>query len=115
MTRISFSYRAFSPCGTKRLDKIKSTMLPQAKEGATMKITDIRAMRLTMPPRPPVPPGTRPSWWQTAEVANPMSRYPKVKAHRSLWRPNWEDVWCKVTLEDGSWGLGHTGYGRPVA
>ena len=44
-----------------------------------------------------------------------MSRYPKVKAHRSLWLPKWDEVWCKVTLENGTWGLGHTGYGRPVA
>jgi L-rhamnonate dehydratase len=44
-----------------------------------------------------------------------MSRYPEVKAHRSLWLPNWPDVWCKVTLEDGTWGLGQTSHGRAVA
>ncbi|MEO7913437.1 MAG: hypothetical protein ABIV47_27620, partial [Roseiflexaceae bacterium] len=80
-----------------------------------MKITDIRAVKLNRPARPPVSAGRRPSWWTIDEVANPMSRYPKVKAHRELWRPKWEDVWCQVTLEDGTWGLGHTSYGRPVA
>ncbi len=44
-----------------------------------------------------------------------MSRYPQVKAHRSLWLPKWENVWCKVTLEDGTWGIGQTGHDRAVA
>jgi L-rhamnonate dehydratase len=44
-----------------------------------------------------------------------MSRYPQVKAHRSLWLPKWEGVWCRVTAEDGTAGLGYTGHGRPVA
>ena len=48
-------------------------------------------------------------------MANPMSRYPRVKRRRDLWMPTWGDVWCKVTLEDGTWGLGSTAYGRPVA
>jgi L-rhamnonate dehydratase len=44
-----------------------------------------------------------------------MSRYPKLKSHRSLWLPKWEGVWCKVTVEDGTMGLGYTSHGRPVA
>ena len=82
-----------------------------------MKITEIQAMRLNMPPsQPPKSPARRPSWAEEAEVANPMSRFPKVKRHRILWLPNkWETVWCKVTLEDGTWGLGSTDHGRAVA
>jgi L-rhamnonate dehydratase len=80
-----------------------------------MKITAIEALRLTVPARPERTAPRRPSWAQEAEVANPMSRYPKVKRHRGLWLPHWEGVWCKVTAEDGTWGLGHTGNGRPVA
>ena len=57
----------------------------------------------------------RPSWSEEAEVANPMSRYPKVKQHRSQWLPGWSAVWCKVSLEDGTWGVGCTGHGRAVA
>lgn len=80
-----------------------------------MKITEVRAMRLSLPPSAkPVAP-RRPGWWQHAEVANPMSRYPQYKAHRNSWLPKWGDVWCKVTLEDGTWGLGHTGIGMPAA
>ena len=80
-----------------------------------MKITEIRAMRLSVPQRELKTAPRRQSWAADAEVANPMSRYPKVKAHRSLWLPKWEGVWCKVTAEDGTSGLGYTGHGRPVA
>ena len=45
-----------------------------------------------------------------------MSRFGHVKKHRSLWSdPGWGRVFCKVTLEDGTWGLGATSHGRPVA
>jgi len=50
-----------------------------------------------------------------AEVANPMSRFPEVKRHRSLWLPRWEGVWVKVTAEDGTYGLASCSFGRPVA
>jgi L-rhamnonate dehydratase len=80
-----------------------------------MKITEVRAMRLNMPPTERLTSPRKEGWWQTAEVANPMSRYPQYKRHRSLWLPKWGDVWCKVTLEDGTWGLGHTGIGTPAA
>jgi L-rhamnonate dehydratase len=87
-----------------------------------MKIAKIEAMRLAVPPEitrrfaeAARIKARRPGWAEEAEVANPMSRYPKVKRHRSLWTPRWEAVWCKVTAEDGTWGLGSTGHGRPVA
>lgn len=80
-----------------------------------MKIASVQSMRLSPPPRPLTTAPRRDSWWKRAEVANPMSRYPRVKAHRELWLPKWEQVWCKVTLEDGSWGLGQTSHGRAVA
>jgi len=80
-----------------------------------MKITEIRAMRLNTPAHEHQTQARRPSWWEEAEVANPMSRYPKVKTHRNLWLPQWEGVWCKVTAEDGTWGIGSTSHGRPVA
>jgi L-rhamnonate dehydratase len=80
-----------------------------------MKITEIRAMRLNLPPAEKPSTSRRAGWPQDAEVANPMSRYPKYKRHRSLWTPKWGDLWCKVTLEDGTWGLGHTGIGLAAA
>jgi L-rhamnonate dehydratase len=80
-----------------------------------MKIVSVQAMRLVRPPHQTTTPPRRDSWWKHAEVANPMSRYPRLKAHRDLWLPKWEQVWCKVTLEDGTWGLGQTSHGRAVA
>lgn len=80
-----------------------------------MKITEIQTMRLTVPPRPATTPARREGWAGDAEVANPMSRYPKVKRHRSLWSPRWENVWCKITAEDGTFGIGMTAHGRAVA
>ncbi|MCA9984125.1 MAG: hypothetical protein KDE59_07520 [Anaerolineales bacterium] len=80
-----------------------------------MKIVDIQAMRLRVPDRPVRTPPRRPSWWVHTEVANPMSWYPRYKPHRDLWLPKWESVWCKVTLEDGTWGVGQTSHGGPVA
>lgn len=56
----------------------------------------------------------RPAWTKDAEVANPMSRYPKYKALRSSWNGKMDSVGCLVTAEDGSWGFGTTGYGTPV-
>ena len=72
-------------------------------------------MKLIRPLRASAATARRESWAATAEVANPMSRYPAVKAHRSLWTPPWGDVWCLVTLEDGTQGLGQTSHGRAVA
>ena len=70
----------------------------------TMKIKEIRAMRLEIPHK--VEPKTKPrrqSWIVDAEVANPMSKYPRYKRHRRSWLPNWGAVWVKVTAEDGTW------------
>lgn len=80
-----------------------------------MKIKDVRAVRLTLPQPEMKTPPRRPGWAQEAEVANPMSRFPDLKRHRSLWLPKWEMVGCQVTAEDGTWGLGMTSHGRPVA
>lgn len=80
-----------------------------------MRIQSIRAVRVQGPPRSRATVPRRPSWVQEQEVANPMSRYPRYKRHRSLWLPSWEAVWCQVTAEDGTWGLGLTSHGRPVA
>lgn len=81
-----------------------------------MKIKEIQAVKLNMPSRvnKHTPP-RRPSWVESAEVANPMSKYPRFKRHRSRWMPKWGDVFVKVTVEDGTWGLGQTSFGNPVA
>lgn len=79
-----------------------------------MKIREIRAVKVNLPQPSPKTKARRASWWEHTEVANPMSRYPKYKPHRNLWRPPWERVGCLVTAEDGTWGLGMTSLSSPV-
>jgi L-rhamnonate dehydratase len=78
-----------------------------------MKIKEISVVRVNLPapPKQTTEP-RRPGWATEAEVANPMSRYPKVKRHRSLWLPRWGGAWVKVTAEDGTWGLGTLNFAR---
>ena len=53
--------------------------------------------------------GARRAPWQVgAEVANPMSRYPRYKALRDSWRGKFDQVGVLVTADDGSWGFGTT-------
>lgn len=81
-----------------------------------MKIKSIDVVKVKLPPRAYSVAPWRESWNETDEVANPMSWYSHVKRHRSLWTDTgWGTVWVKVTLEDGTWGLGSTMHGRPVA
>lgn len=78
-----------------------------------MKIKEISVVQIDFPAvKEEARSGRRP-WGETAEVANPVSRYPKLKPHRSLWRPKWEPSWCKVTAEDGTWGLGKLTFTSP--
>ena len=79
-----------------------------------MRITEIKTVKIDIPKVEPTAKARRKSWAHSAEVANPMSRYPQYKTHRSLWIPKWGEVWCKVTLEDGTFGFGQTSHGRAV-
>ncbi len=79
-----------------------------------MKIKEIRAAAVSFPEAPGKTRPRRSAWADGAEVANPMSRYPKYKPLRRLWMPRWQQVACLVTAEDGTWGLGLTGYSGPV-
>ena len=81
-----------------------------------MKIRSIQAFAIRSDLRGGPPDGTprRAAWTEHAEVANPMSHYPRFKRLRASWRPRWPSVACLVTAEDGSWGLGMTRYGSPV-
>jgi L-rhamnonate dehydratase len=80
-----------------------------------MKIREIRCVRIQVPDGKPKATPTRPPWSDDAEVANPMSRFPRYKRHRSSWMPPWGSVWVQVIAEDGTYGLGLTSFGRPVA
>ena len=79
-----------------------------------MKIKEIRAVQVDLP-RTATTPGRRDPWKLDDEVANPMSRFPRYKRMRSSWTPGWGDVWVQVLAEDGTFGLGRTSFGRPVA
>jgi L-rhamnonate dehydratase len=57
----------------------------------------------------PTPP-RRPPWTKSAEVAGPMSGYPRFKKLRSSWR-NDGPVGCVVIADDGSMGFGMTRHG----
>ena len=80
-----------------------------------MKIKNIECVNVNLPSEFKRTLSTQKCWFNKDEVANPMSRFRKVKAHRKLWLPKWDSVWCKVTLEDGSWGLGLTDVGSVAA
>lgn len=71
-----------------------------------MKIQEIRVVRVELPERKPTTPPRRESWGTRDEVANPMSRYPQVKRHRSLWLPDFGSAYVQVIAENGAWGLG---------
>ena len=92
------------------------TIGPFALVTALMKIRSIHAFAIAsdLTGGPPTTPARRPAWTSHAEVASPMSHFPRFKRLRSSWRPRWPSVACLVTAEDGSWGLGMTRYGSPV-
>jgi len=81
-----------------------------------MRIKEVQAAEIDITPRPKTKPRT-PRLAESVEGITPMSRYPAFKGRRSSWAPNqrWRRVACVVTAEDGTWGLGITLYGGPVA
>jgi L-rhamnonate dehydratase len=81
-----------------------------------MKIKSVQAFAIAsdLMGGPATTPERRPAWTTHAEVASPMSHFPRFKRLRSSWRPRWPSVACLVTAEGGSWGLGMTRYGSPV-
>lgn len=52
----------------------------------------------------------RPAWVAAAQVANPMSIYPRYKERRSSWTPAWgSDVLVRLVTDEG-----HVGLGSPI-
>ncbi len=80
-----------------------------------MKVTGVDVCRIKFPSPTVSSRPWREPWTERWELANPMSLYPAYKPSRSLWLPRLEMVAVKVTAEDGTWGLGWTSGGRPVA
>ncbi len=79
-----------------------------------MKIKEIRVVQVNFPEHKLKTSPRRESWGGRDEVANPMSRYPQVKRHRSLWLPKFEGAYVQATAEDGTWGLGPLWPARPL-
>ncbi len=81
-----------------------------------MKIKEIRAVSVDLTPKPKTSP-RKPSRRMSIESVAPMSRYPEFKGHRSAWaaKEKWKWAACVVTADDGTWGLGVTPFGPPVA
>jgi L-rhamnonate dehydratase len=81
-----------------------------------LKIKEIRAIEVDLPrPAPGTSKPRRDAWVKDAEVANPMSKFPAYKRNRSLWMPKWKAVGVQAIAEDGTYGIGETTFGRPVA
>ena len=82
-----------------------------------MKITAIEAVDVDLPPVEPKTPARRQSWRQKSPIGLPMSFYPEFPPTVPWNTPGigGRRVWVKVTAEDGTWGLGATSFGEPVA
>jgi L-rhamnonate dehydratase len=81
-----------------------------------LRISSVRAftIRSDLVGGTPTTPARRAPWGAEAEVAGPMSRYPRYKRLRASWRPAMPAVGCLVTASDGSFGFGISRYGNPV-
>ena len=82
-----------------------------------MKIKSIRAVSVALPPRKPKTKPRRTSWRHSAPIGLPMNKFPEYPPDVPSKTPGigGRAVWVQVTAEDGTWGLGRTGFGEPVA
>ena len=82
-----------------------------------MKIRSIRAVQVHLPRRAPTTPARRQSWREVSPIGLPMSKYPEFPPGLPRESPGigGTPVWVQVVAEDGTWGLGRTSFGEPVA
>ncbi|MBT4137186.1 MAG: mandelate racemase/muconate lactonizing enzyme family protein, partial [Candidatus Latescibacteria bacterium] len=82
-----------------------------------MKIASIQAVTVDLPPVRPKTKARRPSWRESSPIGLPMNKYPEFPPGLPHKSPGFggRAVWVKVTAEDGTWGIGRTGFGEPVA
>jgi L-rhamnonate dehydratase len=78
-----------------------------------MNLKEIRAAEIILRPNPKTPPRA-PSASQRLTTARPVDRYGHLRGSPGA-HPSWRRVACVATAEDGTWGLGITNFGRPVA
>ncbi|MBN9429809.1 MAG: hypothetical protein J0H09_25230 [Burkholderiales bacterium] len=80
-----------------------------------MKIRSIEAVRLELPPPPQRTPPRRPSYNQSARRAFPINKYPEFPRQiRKIPGEVSNEVWIRVTAENGTWGLGLCHWGHLI-
>ncbi len=81
-----------------------------------MKIKSIEAVNVSIPQQKPITPARRSSWRLSSPIGLPMNKYPEFPPDVPSKSPGigGRGVWVKITAEDGTWGLGRTGFGEPV-
>jgi L-rhamnonate dehydratase len=81
-----------------------------------MKISQVRIVDLNIPQPQPRTRPRRPSWLHSVQRAMPLSKYPEF-AQPAAWHPGADEtpVWIQVVAEDGTWGLGMSGFGALTA
>jgi len=80
-----------------------------------MKIKTIEAVNVKLPVVKPTTPARRESWRQLSPIGLPMNRYYPVDVPMRTPGIGGRGVWVRVTAENGTWGLGRTSFGEPVA
>lgn len=82
-----------------------------------MEIVKIQAVNVKLPRPEPKTPPRRQSWREYAPIGLPMNKYPEFPPDLPRKTPglSGRPVWVKVTAADGTWGLGRTSFGEPIA
>ena len=82
-----------------------------------MKIRSLRAVQLDLPAKKPSTTPRRASWRHSSPIGLPMNKYPEFPPDLPHKSPGigGRAVWVQVVAEDGTWGLGRTSFGEPVA
>lgn len=74
-------------------------------------------MDVDLPAPTPKTPPRRPSWNEATPRGLPPNKYDAFIPRHPADTPGFANhsLWVKITAEDGTWGLGRTSFGRPVA
>ncbi len=80
-----------------------------------MRIKSVRAVRVAAPEPGSATPPRRPSWHEITVRGTRMSPYRDHDPSPAAVGAPRDAVWARVEAEDGTWGLGLTGFGDPVA
>jgi L-rhamnonate dehydratase len=81
-----------------------------------MKITSIEIVRLNVPPTAPKTPARRDTWNRTSPRSLPINYYPEFsRLPGKMPGMGGGPVWVRITVEDGTWGLGVCSFGASCA